>query len=228
MINKDLVEYFDIPYETRQKALNILAFDGEVNTSGGKHFTHPLLLDIGKNGHHTHISCKVASAEKYDLIIPFGWWHKEHPISNIDDPKEWILGAQCCLEHVEDEGVEGMFEWDETMAFNEEAQYVGRICRQEDPNQVLVDKVPQHYRQYQNLFLASTAEKLGPRRTFHQAIDLKPGAEPPWGPIYPMSAYQLDTLDKYLKEMLKQGKITYRQSPAGGPILFVPKPDGKL
>ena len=46
VINKDLVEYLDIPYETRQKALNILAFDGEVNTSGGKHFTHPILLDI--------------------------------------------------------------------------------------------------------------------------------------------------------------------------------------
>ena len=96
-----------------------------------------------------------------------------------------------------------MFEWDETVAFDEEAQYVGRIYGQEDPNQVLVDKVPQHYKQYQSLFLASMAERLGPRRMFNHAIDLKPGAEPPWGPIYPISAYQLDTLDNYLKEMLK-------------------------
>jgi len=43
-----------------------------------------------------------------------------------------------------------------------------------------------------------------------------------------MWAYQLDTLDKYLKEMLKQGKIVPSQSPAGAQILFVPKPDGKL
>ena len=35
-------------------------------------------------------------------------------------------------------------------------------------------------------------------------------------------------LDKYLKQMLKQGKIVHSQSPAGAPILFVPKPDGKL
>ena len=121
-----------------------------------------------------------------------------------------------------------MFKCDKTVAFDEEAQYVGRICRQEDPNQVLVDKVPQYYKQYQNLFFASTAEKLGPRRTFDHAIDLKPGAEPPWGPFYPMSAYQLDTLNKYLKEMLKQGKITHSQSLAGAPILFVLKSDGKL
>jgi len=43
-----------------------------------------------------------------------------------------------------------------------------------------------------------------------------------------MSAYQLDTLDKYLKAMLKQGKIVHSQSPAGAAILFVLKPDGKL
>jgi len=43
-----------------------------------------------------------------------------------------------------------------------------------------------------------------------------------------MSAYQLDTLDKYLKEMLQQGKIVHRQSPAGAPILFVPKSEGKF
>ena len=43
-----------------------------------------------------------------------------------------------------------------------------------------------------------------------------------------MSAYKLDTLDKYLKEMLKLGNITHSQSPARAPILFLPKPDGKL
>ena len=228
VINKDLVEHFEIPYETRQKALNILAFDGEVNSSGGKHYTHPILLEIGGNGHCTQISCEVAAAGKYDLIIPFGWWHKEHPIANINEPKKWTFTEQCCLGHVEDEGIGGMFEWDETVAYDEEAQYIGRICRQEDPNQVLLDKLPQHYEEYKELFLTATAEKLAERRTFDHAIDLKPGAEPPWGPIYPMSAYQLDTLDKYLKEMLKQGKIVHSQSPAGAPILFVPKPDGKL
>jgi len=43
-----------------------------------------------------------------------------------------------------------------------------------------------------------------------------------------MSQYQLDVLAEYLAEMLKQGKIVHSQSPAGAPILFVPKPDGRL
>jgi len=121
-----------------------------------------------------------------------------------------------------------MFKGDETVAFDVEAQYVGRIYRQEDPNQVLLDKIPQYYEDYHKLFLRATAVKLVERRTFDHAIDLKPGAEPPWGPIYPMSGYQLVKLDKYLKEMLEQGEIVHSQSLAGAPILFVPKPDGKL
>jgi len=43
-----------------------------------------------------------------------------------------------------------------------------------------------------------------------------------------MSAYQRDTLDQYLEEILKKGKIVHSQSPEGAPILFVPNPDGKL
>ena len=165
---------------------------------------------------------------KYNLIIPFRWWHKEHPIANIDEPYKWVFTEQCCLGHVEDEGIGGIFEWDERVAFDEEGQYVGRICHQEDPNQVLLDKIPQYYEDYHKLFLRATAGKLAERRRFDYAIDLKPGAKPPWGPIYPMSAYQLDTLDKYLKEMLRQGKIVHYQSPAGAPILFDLQTDGKL
>jgi len=69
---------------------------------------------------------------------------------------------------------------------------------------------------------------LAPRRTFDHSIDLKDGATPPWGPLYPMSAYQLEELNKYLHKMLAEGKIVHSKSPAGAPILFVPKPDGRL
>ena len=43
-----------------------------------------------------------------------------------------------------------------------------------------------------------------------------------------MSAYQLEELNKYLCKMLAKGKIVHSKSPAGAPILFAPKPDGKL
>ena len=119
-----------------------------------------------------------------------------------------------------------MFEWDETVAYDEEAQYVGRIGREDEG--VKLETLPKPYWQYQELFEEGKAKSLAPRWTFDHMIDLKEGAEPLWGPIYPMSAYQLSQLDKYLKEMLVQEKITDSQSPYGAPILFVPKSNGSL
>jgi len=65
------------------------------------------------------------------------------------------------------------------VAFDEEAQYVGRICRQEDANQVLLDKIPQYYKDYHEIVHTATAETLAERRTFDYAINLKAGAKPP-------------------------------------------------
>ena len=91
----------------------------------GKHYTHPILLEIGRNGHRSHISCELTAAGKYHLIIPFGWWHNEHPLSNIGDPRKSEFYDTKCQSLMDDEGVGDLFEWDETLAFDKEAQYVG-------------------------------------------------------------------------------------------------------
>jgi len=120
-----------------------------------------------------------------------------------------------------------MFEWDVTVAFDEEAQYVGRI-EQDEQGGVQLETLPKPYWQYKELFEEKKARMLAPRRTFDHAINLKEGAEPPWGPIDPMSAHQLNELDKYLKKMIPEGTIADSESPYGAPILVVPKPDGSL
>jgi hypothetical protein len=133
-----------------------------------------------------------------------------------------------CQSHIEDEGVADMFEWDETVAYDPEAQYVGRIEIEKEGEDITLTTIPIPYHKYRRIFLPETAEKLAQRRTFDHAIDLVPGATPPWGPIYPMSAHQLKNLKEYIRTMLEQGKIQDSNSPAGAPILYVPKPDGKM
>ena len=120
-----------------------------------------------------------------------------------------------------------LIEWDETVAHNEEAQYVGRIGR-EDEGEVRLEKLPKPSWLYEELFEEQKGEMLAPRRTFDHAINLKEVAEPPWGPIYPRSAPQLNELDKYIKKILAQGKIVDSKSPDGALILFVVKPDASL
>jgi len=173
------------------------------------------------------VPCEIADAGKYDMLIPIGWWHHEHPIKNIETPENWSFEHTKCVEHVQDEGIADMFECDETVAFDEEARMIGRIgsTRHEE---VQLTGLPKPYWQYKELFENEKAEMLAPRRTFDHVIKLKNGATPPWGPIYPMSAYQLEELNKYLHKMLAEGKIVHSKSPAGAPILFVLKPDGRL
>ena len=50
-INQNLVKNLHIPYETRQTVLPILTSEGTNASYGGKHYTHPILLEIGRKGH---------------------------------------------------------------------------------------------------------------------------------------------------------------------------------
>ena len=85
---------------------------------------------------------------------------------------------------MEDEGVGHIFEWDESVAFDEEAQYVGqyvgRAYMRKDKCSISLEGIPANYHQHKKLCLPETAEKLAGRRTFDHAIDLIPGAIPPW------------------------------------------------
>jgi len=68
---------------------------------------------------------------------------------------------------------------------------------------------------------------LPQHQSYDCRINLKKGEVALWGPIYPLSENELETLREWLKEMLKTGKIRRLMSPAGSPILFVPKPNGR-
>ena len=43
----------------------------KTSATGGKYYTHPSKLEIGTNGHTSMVSCAIANAGKYDMIIPF-------------------------------------------------------------------------------------------------------------------------------------------------------------
>ena len=42
-----MVNQFEMPFELRQKAIDIVAFDGVVASAGGKKCSHPITLEIG-------------------------------------------------------------------------------------------------------------------------------------------------------------------------------------
>jgi hypothetical protein len=66
-----------------------------------------------------------------------------------------------------------------------------------------------------------------PTRVQH-AIDLEPGAKPPFRRPYRMSPLELDELKKQIQGLLDKGWIRPSQSPYGSPVLFAAKADGSL
>lgn len=89
--------------------------------------------------------------------------------------------------------------------------------------------IPAEYKEFEELFREeSDQEALPEHQSWDHEIKLMEGKEPTKQAIYPLSAEKLEALRTYLEENLRKGFIRESQSPAGYPILFVPKPDGSL
>ena len=88
--------------------------------------------------------------------------------------------------------------------------------------------VPSQLREFQDVFSKESAKKLPPLKAGDHAIELMEGKDPPYGPIYNLSTKELEELRSYLDNALENGHIQHSVSPAGAPILFVPKKDGGL
>jgi len=89
--------------------------------------------------------------------------------------------------------------------------------------------VPKEFHDFLPIFREAVANQLPPHRRIHDhSIPLKPDFEPPFGPIYSLSRFELEALKEWLERNLKKGFIRASSSPAGAPILFMKKPDGSL
>ncbi|KAL2885049.1 retrovirus polyprotein [Ceratocystis lukuohia] len=86
-------------------------------------------------------------------------------------------------------------------------------------------------KQYADLWeaFAHAGERLPPHKPGLDAkLEIEPGKEAPWGPLYQMSRDELLVLRKTLTELVEKGFIRTSSSPAGAPVLFARKPGGGL
>ena len=87
-------------------------------------------------------------------------------------------------------------------------------------------QLPKKYHHYVDVFDKEKVSTLPQHRPYDCPIDLQPGKEPPWGPIYNLSPIELGVLQVYIEENLANGFIRHSKSPAGAPIFFLKKKDG--
>jgi hypothetical protein len=81
---------------------------------------------------------------------------------------------------------------------------------------------------YLDVFSKANAEKLALNRDINLVIDLLPGKEPLYKPIYLLSLRELVALKEFLKKNLAKRFIQESKSLAGALILFALKKDSSL
>jgi hypothetical protein len=82
--------------------------------------------------------------------------------------------------------------------------------------------------EYQDVFPEGLPPGMPPERNVVHPIPIEPGAKPAYKPMYRLSPEEKEECEKQVKELLEKGLIQPSNSPWGAPILFVPKPNGKL
>jgi hypothetical protein len=88
--------------------------------------------------------------------------------------------------------------------------------------------IPPEYEDLKEVLSKTKAQAVAKHGSHDLTIDLVEGKEPPWGPIYNLSAKELETLRDYLDENLTQNWIRPSTSSADAPVFFVPKKDESL
>jgi transposase InsO family protein len=89
--------------------------------------------------------------------------------------------------------------------------------------------IPHEYNEFKKLFEEELGKEALPKhQPWDHEIKLEPGKQPGFQPIYGMSEKELDELKEYIDKNVKKGFIRPSVSPAGFPVMFVPKPNGKL
>ena len=76
------------------------------------------------------------------------------------------------------------------------------ICDNNNANTISTkaEYLPTKYQEFQDVFNKDKASRLPEHRPYDCPIDLQPGKDPPWGPIYSLSPIELKVLRDYIDE----------------------------
>jgi transposase InsO family protein len=96
-----------------------------------------------------------------------------------------------------------------------------------EPSQNRLNNIPKEYRIYDKLFQEELDTKIPEHSRWDHEINLIDD-NVPFRKIYPLNEKESAELLVYLQEGLRKGHIRESSSPAGAPMMFVPKKNGKL
>jgi len=248
-ICQNFVRSNKIPYSGLSSSVNIkLPNDKSMNI---KNSTKPLKLSF--MDHVETFEFLIANLQLQGIsgILGRDWLNKHKPYINFEKNSIYFL-EKYCIDHCESSrGNKFVFHskeftaslipeetltYDNLLPEESEDENNQEICAatqeifvDESEKQSLSTKeniIQNYYPSLKQAFEKSEADKLPPHRSYDMSIELIPGSQLFYGPIYSVTNTEMGELKKYIKENLQKGFIRKSNSPAGAPILFVKKHDG--
>jgi transposase InsO family protein len=200
--------------------------------------TTPAFMEI--EGHTESISMDILCEATHDIILGLPWLRKHNP--RIDWKKQTLSLVNCnstCNRQPTHSKSRMVDEKTIHLIASKTDAPQTRVVASAHPTKRdtlkgveekrATPEVPREYDKWSHLFKEETDERALPKhQPWDHEITLQEGKQPGFGPIYALSEKELQTLRKYIDENLKKGFIRESKSPAGYPILFVPKKDGTL
>ena len=224
LINQGTTKKLQIPLHRHQRENIIENFVGQRVQGAGTHRTNPVQLQ-----HRHHFSSEVFEVspmdDEVDIFLPYDWIVRHPPQGQWDSAAMRFTSPSCRAKCTKHESAEFSLTWHEDVCLDATARVIGHVSGVGSGD--ALEQVPMEFRQYLGVMSKELADALPEHRSYDCKIDLKEGSTAPWGPIYPLSEIELQTLREWLKEMEKTGKIRRSTSQSGSPILFVPKPNGR-
>jgi len=220
LINEKTVERLGLEKKEHRRPREIESFTGARVPGAGRYYTKACRIQHRK--HYFWEQFEISAMDPgIDVFLPFDWV-TDHPPQGAWTEEEIRFDSPQCLEKCTKQATSKLsLTWDETVLSDPEARTIGYVSAVQER------QVPPEFQQFMGIISKEAADTLPKHQQYDCKIDLKEGSTPLWGPIYPLSETELQALREWLKEMERTGKIQRSTSPAGSPILFVPKPNGK-
>ena len=209
------------------------SFTGHELVIYGEHLIETHAVDMRNINGYTAQTYLATNVPTYDLLLGYPWLETVNP--NIDwDKRTW------CYSDVKVEGAEELSAEEFTqLALTEKNVRIAYITPADPQVKTetcffvgLVSKtsasVQKEIKKFTDVFSEEGAASLPRDARVQHRIEIEPGKQVPYGPIYALSQNELRILREYLETSMANGRIRPSLSPAGAPILFVPKSDGTL
>ncbi|KAL0151619.1 hypothetical protein M9458_053020, partial [Cirrhinus mrigala] len=196
-----------IETEVLSQPLKITAIDGRpLNFSPVTQRTKEIHLQI--DNHSEKIHFHVTKITSPPIILGHPWLVTHDPFISWTTNRIVHWGATCqelCLQ-----------------------AKAGTCSGESEVPDVNLESIPVPYRDLAEVFNKKRAALLPPHRPYDLAIDLVPGAVPPRGHLYSLSATKHQAMEEYVAEGLRAGTIRPSSSLAAAGFFFVKKKDGGL